>query len=241
MDRIFKIHCSAIGEIMGQVGLTEKQKLRLFELATREKALTDLMQLEYDTLMFKRDNPELPETAKTFLQNWYANDQEQIHSKFIDKGNQVEIELIEFMADQLGYGLAEKNLESIEDDYFIGTCDVILQDKIVDVKASWNRKTLQQNVLEPIDRNYSYQGQGYMHLYKKDKFVLFYGLMNTPEDVNFGYEVIYDKMPDKDRCIAYELSFDKEFIDSVIERVKMCREYLIEYDKLVKSKLGKIN
>ena len=96
MDRIFKIHCSAIGEIMGQVGLTEKQKLRLFELATREKALTDLMQLEYDTLMFKRDNPELPETAKTFLQNWYANDQEQIHSKFIDKGNQVEIELIEW-------------------------------------------------------------------------------------------------------------------------------------------------
>lgn len=184
---------------------------------------------------------ELGESVKSYLHEWYANDNEQIHNKYLDKGNQCEIELIEFMAEQLGYGIAEKNMESKEDEYFTGTCDVVLSDRIVDVKASWNRKTLQQNVLEPIDKNYYYQGQGYMHLYGKEKFTLFYGLLDTPEDCNYGTEIIYSDMPKNERWIGYEISFDKELINKIITRVKECREYLIEYDKLIKSKLGRVN
>lgn len=207
MERVFKIHCSSIGQIM-----------------TGSKV-----------------KGELGQSVKSFLHTWYADEHEQIHNKYIDKGNQCEIECIELMADVLGYGMAEKNLETKSDEFFIGTCDVILQDKIVDVKSSWNKETLQKNVLEPIDKNYSYQGQGYMHLYKKEKFILFYGLIDTPEDCNYGTEIIYSDLPKNERWIAYELSFDKELIERVIERVKECRKYLIEYDKLVKSKLGKIN
>jgi hypothetical protein len=74
-NRIFKIHCSQIGKIMGA----------------------------------SKPAGNLSVTCKTFLKEWYANEYEEIHSKYIDKGNQVENELIDFMAIQLGYGMAEKN------------------------------------------------------------------------------------------------------------------------------------
>ena len=94
---------------------------------------------------------ELSQTCKTFLHEWYAKENEQIHSKYIDKGNQVEDELIDFMAEQLGFGMAEKNRVTLSDEFMQGTCDVDLPTCIVDVKASWNKKTLQQVVIDGYD------------------------------------------------------------------------------------------
>lgn len=183
---------------------------------------------------------ELSQTCKSYLTEWYANDNEQIHSKYMDKGNEVEDDLIDFMADVLGYGMAEKNRVTVSDEYMQGTCDVDLPNCIVDVKASWNRKTLQQQVIEDINADYEWQLQGYMHLYKKDEAILFYGLMNTPE-TDYSAEVVYEDMPVSERWIAYKIKKDDAKIQAIIERVKMCREYLNEYDILIKSKLGRIN
>jgi hypothetical protein len=183
---------------------------------------------------------ELSQTCKTYLHEWYAGDNEQIQSKYLDKGNQVESDLIDFMAIQLGFGMAEKNSVTNSDEYFIGTCDVNLPTCIVDVKASWNRKTLQQQAIEGVNSDYEYQLQGYMHLYKKETAFLFYGLMNTPE-TNYSQEIIYEDMPNNERWLAYKIDRDLNKIDAIIEKVNMCREYLISYDKLIKSKMGKVN
>jgi hypothetical protein len=183
---------------------------------------------------------ELSQMCKTYLHEWYANDNEQVHSKYMDKGNEVEDDLIDFMADVLGYGMAEKNRVTVSDEYIQGTCDVDLPNCIVDVKASWNRKTLQQQVIEGINTDYEWQLQGYMHLYKKDEAILFYGLMNTPE-TDYSAEIVYEDMPVSERWIAYKIKKDDTKIQAIIERVKMCREYLNEYDILIKSKLGRVN
>ena len=45
---------------------------------------------------------ELSQTCKTYLNEWFANDNEQIHSKYIDKGNAVENDLIDFKAEGAG-------------------------------------------------------------------------------------------------------------------------------------------
>lgn len=183
---------------------------------------------------------ELSQTCKSYLMEWYADDNEQISSKYMDKGIEVEDNLIDFMAAELGYGMAEKNREGASDEFMTGECDVNLHDCIVDVKASWNRKTLHQQVIDGIDKDYEYQLQGYCHLYNKPKGILFFGLMNTPE-TNFSNEIIYEDMPPEQRWIAYEIKANNEVIEAIKQRVIKCREWLFEYDKLIKSKLGKIN
>lgn len=183
---------------------------------------------------------ELSQTCKTYLHEWYANDKEEIRSKYIDKGNEVENELIDFMAIQLGFGMAEKNRTRLHDKYFEGECDVDLPSCIVDVKAAWNRTTLHKVVTEGINSDYEWQLLGYCHLYKKPKGILFHGLMNTPS-TDWEDEIIFEDMDDNLRWIAFEVLYSEDKINAIIERVKHCREYLVEYDKLITSKLGKIN
>lgn len=183
---------------------------------------------------------ELSQTCKTYLHEWYANDNEQVFSKYMDKGNEVEDDLIDFMARQLGYGMAEKNKIRVSDEYFDGECDVDLPNAIVDVKASWNRKTLHEQVLNGLDKDYEMQLKGYCHLYKKPLGILFFGLMNTPE-TNFSQEIVHEDMPENERWLAYNVPADDLFILEVKKRVDMCRLYLNEYDKLIKSNLGKIH
>lgn len=180
---------------------------------------------------------ELSQTCKTYLHEWYANDKEQIHSKYMDKGNEVENDLIDFMAEVLGYGLAEKNTVRLHENWIEGECDVNLPDCIVDVKASWNKTTLHKQVLEGMDSDYRWQLIGYCHLYRKPKGILFFGLMNTPE-TDWAPEVIFEDLPPNERWIAYEVIPTKEDFEAIYDRVIKCREYLTEYDMLIKSKLG---
>lgn len=183
---------------------------------------------------------DLSATCKTFLHEWYTGEQEQIHSKYIDKGNWVEDELIDFMAIQLGYGIAEKCKQSRSDEFIVGSCDVELPDTIVDVKASWNIKTLHQQVTDGINTDYEWQLRGYMHLYSKPKAVLFFGLMDTPAEINYDNEVSYSHIPDNERWVAYQVLHDAEKVEAIIERVKQCRIYLEGYDAIMKSKLGRV-
>lgn len=183
---------------------------------------------------------ELSQTCKSYLHEWYAKDYEPVYSKYIDKGNYVEDELIDFMATQLGLGVAEKNRVSMSDEFFTGTCDVAHDDTIIDVKASWNKTTLHKQIIEGMDADYEWQLQGYCHLYQKSKGILFFGLMDTPPDVNFGNEVIYSDLPDNERWVAYSTNYDAARIELVKLRVLQCREYLAEYDAMVKGKLGRV-
>lgn len=183
---------------------------------------------------------ELSQTCKTYLESWYSNDNEEIYSKYMDKGNQVESELIDFMAQQLGYGLAEKCLESASNEFMQGCCDVVTIDAIIDVKASYNRNTLHKQVIEGLKDEYYWQMLVYLELYKRDKGIIFHGLMNTPS-TDWSEEVVYEDMPDNERWIAYQFNYDIDKINAVKERVLLCRAYLERYDILVKSKLGRIN
>jgi hypothetical protein len=183
---------------------------------------------------------DLSQTCKTYLHEWYANDDEQVSTKYTDKGEMVEDDLIDFAAVQLGLGIAEKCRQGRSDEYFMGTCDVELSDTIIDVKASWNVKTLLAQVTDGLDKDYEWQLRGYMHLYSKPKAILFFGLMDTPADVNYGNEVSYSHIPDNERWVAYNIEHNPELIEAIIERVKQCRIYLEGYDAVVKSKLGNV-
>jgi len=185
---------------------------------------------------------ELSQTCKTYLHEWYANEQEEIRSKYLDKGNIVENELIDFMAVKLGLGMAQKNLETKESEYMIGTCDVESDILIVDVKAAWNKKTLYDAALSEIDKDYEWQLRGYMALWDKQIGVVFHGLMDTPAECMWNdEEVIYSNLPDDERWLAYKVDRDQELEQAIIDKVIQCRVYLEEYKNKLINKLNKIN
>jgi hypothetical protein len=184
---------------------------------------------------------ELSQTCKTFLMEWYAQDREEIHSKYITKGNMVEIDLIDFMAEQIGLGMAEKNELTLHNEWMVGTCDVVTNHLIVDVKAAWNRKTLQHQAVDGINSDYEWQGRGYMALYDRPTFIVFHGLMNTPEEANYDGEVIYDDMPANERWVAFSIQRDVTIEQQIINRVIECRKWLEDYHQKIIATLGKIH
>lgn len=252
MERIFRIRASAASKILGRIGLTKEQFDKMELLKKRDadskldkptqKPLTEIMQDELKGLIAKHTNQNfhsLPQTAKSYLHEWYANDFDDSHSKYTQKGEWVEDELIDFAASKLGLGVQEKNRVRISDEYFDGECDVDAVDLILDVKAPWDKKSLHEQALKPLDFDYKIQLIVYCHLYKKPKGCVFYGLMDTPGEVNYSTDVYYSGLPDNERWFAHYVNADPELIEHLKSRVLMCREYLNWYDVQVKSKLGK--
>jgi hypothetical protein len=80
-----------------------------------------------------------------------------------------------------------------------------------------------------------------MALYERPTFIVFHGLMNTPEEANYDGEVVYDDLPDNERWVAYQVQRDVTIEQQIIQRVIQCREWLEEYDKKIVATLGKIH
>jgi len=79
-----------------------------------------------------------------------------------------------------------------------------------------------------------------MMLWDKPNFVVFHGLLNTPEEANYGTEISYDDIPDDLRWGAFHIKRDVAIEEEIITRVIECRKWLEEYHELVQSKLGKL-
>jgi hypothetical protein len=131
---LFKIRSSAIGKIMaGQIGLTEKQKVDFKILSEKEK-LTEKQSITLEALRHKKDNPELPEGAKTYCKIWLKeqilNRGVDFGSKYTEKGNVMEDDSIDFIAKMLKYGMLLKNPVHFENEYITGTPDILTGDGI---------------------------------------------------------------------------------------------------------------
>jgi hypothetical protein len=251
----FKIRCSAIGNIVGgNVGLTDKQQSDLKALEEKDK-LTALQEIKIYELKEKRDNPVLPIGAKTYCKDWLKGQlldyRYEFSSKYTDKGNIMEDEAIDFIAEHLGYGMLMKNEERKSDEWMQGECDVELNELIIDVKNSWDASTFPMFENEVPNESYDWQLQGYMNLYDKPKARLIYCLMDTPEhlierdarwdSIRQGYEEleksVYDKFvknltyPNVDpklRIKVFDIERDDSKIQKIKDRVILCREYIDE-------------
>lgn len=167
----------------------------------------------------------LSKTSETYVKDWlkgqpeYFNRKRQIQSKYTYKGNKVEDDSIQFIADFLGYPFLFKNDQWYENEYIHGTPDVIPSDCVIDAKNSWDYHTFPYFETEIPDKDYWWQGQGYMWLTGRTKYKLVYTLMNMPQ------EQIYDEA--KKECYANHLDLDLH-MDDVYEQKEL--EYT--YDDL---------
>lgn len=197
----FKIRCSAIGQIM-----------------TNPRTKKDI------------EAGVLSSTTKNYVQEWVKEQiygrRKDISSKYLDKGNQLEDESIEFLTANSDYGFLIKNEEHFENDFLTGTPDIITNDEVIDMKNSWDCFTFPLFFDVIPNKDYMYQLQGYMALTGRKKAKLVYTLMTTPKDINFGKEDNYDEVDAKYRIKEFVVERDDEIIQAIQNRVKQVQEYI---------------
>lgn len=256
----FKIRCSAIAQIMGEVGRpTAKQLARLAELEAKEKR-TDKQEQELIELRAKRDaKPSIGAGAKTYCENWLKSKlygkRQDFSSKYTEKGILCEDSAIELVAEYMGYGMISKHEGRVSNDYMEGECDLLLPNTVEDIKNSWSVFTFPLFAAKPDPAHY-YQLQGYMKLYDRPKAAVNYCLIDAPESIidneafiasrkaGFGevdmelYDEVrarltYDGIPVSQRIKRFEFDRDDTVIEQIEQQVILCRNYISELEKMI--------
>jgi hypothetical protein len=177
----------------------------------------------------------LSKTTKSYLEEWTKEQiygvRKNIQSKYLTKGNEVEDDAINYASAEKGWLFAEKNEEYFEDEYFCGTPDVILEDKIIDIKSSWDCFSFPLFYNGIPNKDYYYQLQTYMHLTGKHKAQLVYVLMNTPEELTFEENHDYTEINSKYRIKTFDIEYDEEVMQEMKLKVEQSREYINEISK----------
>lgn len=259
----FKIRCSAIGTIMaGRVGLTEVQEAELKNLQDRQndpeqKDLTERMVENMKRLVLMKNNPELPQGAKSYCLEWlksqpeFYNRRKTYTSKQAEKGLIMEDDSLDLAADLLGYDLLVKNEEHFENDFMTGTPDNIQPTHTLDVKSPWDFSTF-PIFEDTLDPKYEWQGQGYMELTGRKEHLVAYCLVDTPihliekeayyysldngypdtdEDIyqKFERQMTYSDVAKENRLKTYWAKHDPKAIKEIENRVILCRAFLKEF------------
>ena len=220
----FKIRCSAIGQIMAE---------------PRSKA--------------DKDAGLLGETAKTYCETWVKeqlyNRRKEFTSKQTEKGNIMEDNSIDFIADQLGLGMLLKNLKRYFDEYMEGTPDVVIPKLVIDAKNSWDCFTFALFEKDVPDKKYYWQAQGYLNLTGMYDYKLIYVLFDTPEHLitreayfyakNNGYDEVttemfnefsdkmtYSDIPDHLKIKVFNITRNDSDIERIKQQVIKCRNYI---------------
>lgn len=227
----FKIRCSSIHRIMaGRVGLTDRQAEQLAELQAKAKR-TDKQHATMLELQAKAAAKELPQSAKTYVEEWFVQSRYGIkfefESKYTRKGNEMEATALQRYAGEF----ADRNDEYFEDDHLTGTPDFIIPDTLVaDIKCPYGPQSFPFFEPEP-PAEYWAQLQGYMALTGLKRAELVFCLEDTPPRGDWEDWTRYDMIPDTERIRVYHFDYDPTFIASVRERVGLCRDYVNELEE----------
>lgn len=206
-----------------------------------------------------RSGKAMGKTAMSYCEMWLKEQlygrKKEFSNKYTNKGNIVEDNSLDLVAEYFGYGMLIKNTRYFENNYMKGTPDVVLKSSIIDVKSSWDCFTFPL-FDDKINMDYFYQGQCYMELADKDTFDLIYVLCNTPIHLvereafyfakNNGYDEVdselweqflakhnYDNTPLELRIKKTTIQRDNAVIQSIKDRVTECREYINELLKQI--------
>jgi len=148
-----------------------------------------------------------------------------------------------------------------ENEYLVGLCDAISTDgsTILEIKTSWSAASfMEARRLDKLAPNHFAQMQGYLNLYNISKGIICFTLVNTPphlieQEINSlerkymmgeiqsdKYETELQKLenlfdfrniPKSKRIVTYEVERSDEYMDALIKKVNMCREFLNEFEK----------
>lgn len=203
----------------------------------------------------KKKSDLLAQTTISFLKEIWRDKvwgrKEEIKSKYLEKGIQSENEAIRvygFHKDCVGI---RKNEEFFKNEYVCGTPDLILNDKVVDIKNSWSLKTYMDAKVTDL---YEVQLNVYMWLLGLKKAELAYCLLDAPESIiqseinsylyynklrldpesdeykdiasKIRHNMTFGDIPEAQRLKIFEVDYNEQLISDLKSKIKISREYL---------------
>jgi hypothetical protein len=203
----------------------------------------------------------LSETTKAYLLEIYIDEvygrRKDISNKYTEKGLYCEEDSLGLASLYTGK-LLLKNKDKFENEYICGTPDIILADKIIDIKTKWDIWGFAGE--DGSNKDYYYQLQGYMWLCDKQNAELVYCLTNAPEHLivsekkkqmyirglvdmyetpefaemekEIDMNMTFDDIESKDRVKTFSFTADMEVIEKLQKRILEAREYLNSIEKL---------
>jgi hypothetical protein len=248
----FRVHCSAIGQIMTESrGKTKAEKIADINAAIsteqvkhdglrdglkiKENAAAKLARLyaELEAMQALPDIPELSQTAKSYCEKWLSEQlyarRKEFTSRQTEKGNAVELAAMDFAAGVLGWGFVVPQDQSAGNDYIVGKCDILRKsvDVVHDIKSSWDCFTFPLYEDQIPDSQYVWQVQGYCALYGVNRATVVYCLMDTPDDI-LHWLAVKEFGPGYIRAQFDELKEQHRY--SHLPNWLRIREYEFEYD-----------
>ena len=185
----------------------------------------------------------LSQTAKSYIdqlakEHFYGYES-PIVNRYLDKGINQELESIQLL-NSVRFENFEKNTERIENEWLTGECDILTNEKIIDIKTSWSLDTFPE-LPEDIDsKDYEWQGRAYMMLYEKHEFELIYCMVSTWDEFLTQYDdkTIHkvDHIDPRFRITSVTFERDFELENQMIERCKIATEYYNERINKLKKK-----
>lgn len=200
-----------------------------------------------------KDAGNLSQTAKTFVRNvWLQNEfgyREYLQNEAMTKGLMQEQDSMELVQDVLGGQFRIKNRERLQNQYLIGTPDIILPDCIEDIKTSKNLRTFIDAEIEDL---YEAQAMAYMELTGVHSYRLIYALVpDTPEAIanakerlsySFGRDYgnadyiaqceqiqhnndIITTLPKEKRIKVFSFDWSNDYIERLYAKCEKAREY----------------
>lgn len=198
----------------------------------------------------KTKSEPLSETTKSYLNEIFIEEvfgrKKLITSPAMRKGTTVETDSLDLLQ-QVSGEVYFKNKEQLENEYLVGTPDVVdsKTQQIVDIKSSWDIWTFARVTAESALKDYSWQLTGYMWLTGFKKASLVYALVNTPDFIMndelyrlsfklppeadtdlYKINFLFDDIDLKLKIKRFNVELLEENIDSLKSKIELSREYL---------------
>jgi len=204
-----------------------------------------------DLMTGSRDKSEpLGETCKSYLDEIiirlkYGVEKELV-SKYLEKGLLSETDSIGLLLATDGI-IYTKNKERFDNGIITGEPDIIHEDKIIDVKTSWDLFSHIKN--KKINPKYEWQVLGYMELTGCREAAIKHVLVDTPNtlvedeirragwklgmieipadfEAEMRHNMQFDQVPLEERVITFEVKYDEEKISKMYDKLTLCTEYI---------------
>lgn len=185
----------------------------------------------------------LSQTAKSYIEQLAKEDffgyTSPVVNRYLDKGTNQELESINLL-NSVRFENYEKNTQRIENDFMTGECDIVTNERIIDIKTSWSLDTFPE-LPEDIDaKEYEWQGRAYMMLFNRMEFELVFCMVSTWDEFLTQYDdkTLHkvDHIDPRKRITSLLFERDFELENQMIERCKLATEYYVERIKKLNEK-----
>jgi hypothetical protein len=203
----------------------------------------------------------LSKTAQKHLLDVYIAEKygrkKDIQTKQMRKGIEVEQDSIELLSMYLKMPFT-KNDQRFTNDYITGFPDIIDNDRIIDIKSSYDLWTFIGNIPDKLDSLYHWQMQSYMWLTGAKSAIIAYCLVNTPENIieqekyymlkkmdvateespeyvkeamKIEFNMSFDDISLEERVLMFNVGRNEDDILRIQQKVEKAREFLRELEE----------